>query len=574
MKRTDFDWVIRGGSVLDGTGACAVTADIAVKDGQIADMGRISARGAREMDADGALITPGFVDIHTHYDGVVTWGERLMPSSHHGVTTVVMGNCGVGFAPCRAEDHDLLIELMEGVEDIPEPVLSAGLPWKWESFEDYLDFVGERRTDIDFCAQLPHGALRVFVMGQRGADGDPATPEDIAKMRALTARAMEAGAIGVTTSRTLNHRSSTGAPTPSLKAERDELVGLGMGLADAGRGVFQVVSDFKDLDEEFEIISAVARESGQPLSISLAQGISVRGNYSKDYWRRILDRIHQANAEGMSIRAQVAPRAIGITLGLDVTMNPFMLTQAYKALADLPLAERVARMSTPETRERILSESVGMVEHPLQKFIGNLERVWELDAPLDYEPRPSTSIASRARALGVAPTTLMYDLLIADGGSKLFYSPFANYAEDSLDCCRDMILDEHCVMGLGDGGAHVATICDASFATFLLTHWGRDRSRGERIDLPTLVKAQTRETAETVGLTDRGLLKIGYKADINVIDFDALQVRTPEVVFDLPGGGRRLEQRAEGFLATFVSGEMTYEQGEATGALPGCLIRL
>ena len=574
MKRTDFDWVIRGGSVLDGTGASAVTADIAVKDGQIAEMGRISARGAREMDADGALITPGFVDIHTHYDGVVTWGERLMPSSHHGVTTVVMGNCGVGFAPCRAEDHDLLIELMEGVEDIPEPVLSAGLPWKWESFEDYLDFVGERRTDIDFCAQLPHGALRVFVMGQRGADGDPATPEDIAKMRALTARAMEAGAIGVTTSRTLNHRSSTGAPTPSLKAERDELVGLGMGLADAGRGVFQVVSDFKDLDEEFEIISAVARESGRPLSISLAQGISVRGNYSKDYWRRILDRIHQANAEGMSIRAQVAPRAIGITLGLDVTMNSFMLTQAYKALADLPLAERVARMSAPETRERILSESVGMVEHPLQKFIGNLERVWELDAPLDYEPQPSASIASRARALGVAPTTLMYDLLIADGGSKLFYSPFANYAEDSLDCCRDMILDEHCVMGLGDGGAHVATICDASFATFLLTHWGRDRSRGERIDLPTLVKAQTRETAETVGLTDRGLLKIGYKADINVIDFDALQVSAPEVVFDLPGGGRRLEQRAEGFLATFVSGEMTYEQGEATGALPGCLIRL
>ena len=574
MKRTDFDWVIRGGSVLDGTGASAFTADVAIKDGQIAQVGRVSARGAREVDADGALVTPGFVDIHTHYDGVVTWGERLMPSSHHGVTTVIMGNCGVGFAPCRHEDHELLIELMEGVEDIPEPVLSAGLPWKWESFEDYLDFVGERRTDIDFGAQLPHGALRVFVMGQRGADGAPATPEDIASMRALTRRAIDAGAIGVSTSRTLNHRSSRGVPTPSLKAERDELVGLGMGLADAGRGVFQVVSDFKDLDAEFDIISSVAMESGQPLSISLAQGISVRGNRSADYWRRILERIHEANAEGMSIRAQVAPRAIGITLGLDVTMNPFMLTGAYRALSHLALGERVARLASPEVREQILSESGGMAEHPLQTFIGNLERVWELEAPLDYEPLPSKSIASRARALGKAPAEHMYDLLIADGGSKLFYSPFANYAEDSLDCCRDMILDEHCVMGLGDGGAHVSTICDASFATFLLTHWGRDRTRGERIDLPTLVRAQTQDTAKTVGLTDRGLIEEGYKADINVIDFDALNACKPEVVFDLPGGGRRLEQRTEGFLATIVSGQMTYENGQATDALPGCLIRL
>ena len=574
MKHSTFDCVIRGGSIIDGTGAPAFTADLAINDGKIVEVGRVRARGAREVDADGALVTPGFVDIHTHYDGVVTWGERLMPSSHHGVTTVIMGNCGVGFAPCRAEDHDLLIELMEGVEDIPEPVLSAGLPWKWESFEDYLDFVGARRTDMDFGAQLPHGALRVFVMGQRGADGEPATPDDIAKMRALTKRAVEAGAIGVTTSRTLNHRSSRGAPTPSLKAEQDELVGLGMGLADAGKGVFQVVSDFKDLEREFDTISSVARESGRPLSISLAQGISVRGNRSKDYWRRILRRIHEANSEGMSIRAQVAPRAIGITLGLDVTMNPFMLTDGYKAIADLPLGERVAQMYTPESRAQILSESTGMVEHPLQAFIGNLERVWELDEPLDYEPKPEKGVASRARALSKTPTELMYELLIAEGGGKLFYSPFANYAEDSLDCCHDMILDEHCVMGLGDGGAHVSTICDASFTTFLLTHWGRDRTRGNRIDLPTLVKAQTHDTAQTVGLKDRGLLKPGYKADVNIIDFDALKVRKPEVVFDLPGGGRRLEQRTEGFLATMVSGEMTYEKGWPTDALPGCLIRL
>lgn len=573
MRPAQFDWVLRGGSVHDGTGAPAFNADVGVKDGRIGEIGRISGRGAREFYADGALVTPGFVDIHTHYDGVVTWGERLMPSSHHGVTTVIMGNCGVGFAPCRAEDHELLIELMEGVEDIPEAVLSAGLPWRWESFEDYLDFIGARRTDMDFGAQLPHGALRVFVMGQRGADGDPASTEDISEMRALTARAIKAGAIGVTTSRTLNHRSSRGVPTPSLTAERDELVGLGLGLADAGTGVFQAVSDFKDLDQEFDILAAVARESGRPLSISLAQGISVRGNRSTDYWREILTRIGDANREGLSIRAQVAPRAIGITLGLDVTMQPFMLTDACKRIAHLPLAARVAKMSDPDFRRRVLAEAGGTVEHPLQTFIGNLERVWELQDPPDYEPRPSASIAGRARKLGKAPEAHMYDLLVADGGTKLFYSPFANYAEDCLDCCREMILDEHCVMGLGDGGAHVSTICDASFATFLLTHWGRDRSRGELIGLPQLVKSHTRDTAQAVGLQDRGVLAEGYKADINVIDFDALKVRRPEVVFDLPGGGRRLEQRADGYLATFVSGEPTYEKGEATGALPGCLIR-
>lgn len=573
MRHPSFDTVIRGGRVLDGTGAEARTADIGIKDGIISGIGRFSGRGTREFDAGGALVTPGFVDIHTHYDGVVTWGERLMPSSHHGVTTVIMGNCGVGFAPCRADDHELLIELMEGVEDIPEPVLSTGLPWEWESFEDYLDFIGARSTDMDFGAQLPHGALRVFVMGQRGADGEPASREDISEMRTLTTRAMQAGAIGVTTSRTLNHRSSRGAPTPSLTAERDELVGLGLGLADAQAGVFQVVSDFKNLDQEFGILAAVARESGRPLSISLAQGISVRGNRSADYWRKILGRISDANREGMSIRAQVAPRAIGITLGLDVTMQPFMLTQACKSISHLSLAERVTRMSKSDFRKRVMAEVRSAVEHPLQTFIGNLERVWELDDPPEYEPSPKTSIASRARKLGKVPDDLMYDLLIAEGGTKLFYSPFANYAEDCLDCCREMILDEHCVMGLSDGGAHVSTICDASFTTYLFTHWGRDRSRGERIELSQLVKAQTRDTAEAVGLKDRGLLAEGYKADINVIDFDALKVLKPEVVFDLPGGGRRLDQRADGYVATFVSGEMTYEGGEATGALPGCLIR-
>lgn len=574
MLKSRFDWVLRAGTVLDGSGAPAGTADVAIKDGEIAEVGRVSGRGQREFNADGALVTPGFVDIHTHYDGLVTWGERLMPSSHHGVTTAIMGNCGVGFAPCRAEDHELLIELMEGVEDIPEPVLSAGLPWEWESFEDYLDFLSDRHTDIDFGAQLPHGALRVFVMGMRGARGEAANAADIGQMRELTKRAMEAGAIGVTTSRTLNHRSSSGDPTPSLTAAREELVGLGLGLADAGRGVFQVVSDFKDLDAEFGIISAVARESGHAVSISLAQGISVRGNRSKDYWREILACISAANEEGLTVRAQVAPRAIGITLGLDVTMNPFMLTGSYRHIAEDSLADRVSTMKDPRFKERLLAEASGRIEHPLQTFIGNLERVWELEDPPDYEPPPGASIAARARDLGVDPQSYMYDLLVDQGGCRLFYSPFANYAEDSLDCCRDMILDQHCVMGLGDGGAHVSTICDASFTTYLLAHWGRDRARGGLIDMALLVKAQSRDTAQAVGLFDRGVLEQGFKADVNLIDPSALRVRKPEVVFDLPGGGRRLEQRADGYLMTMVNGQATYEEGQATGALPGCLIRL
>ncbi len=573
MKGFGFDWIVRGGRLLDGTGAPGYSADVGIRDGRICEIGRIRARGAREFDADGAIVTPGFVDIHTHYDGVVTWGERLMPSSHHGVTTVVMGNCGVGFAPCRSEDHECLIELMEGVEDIPEAVLSEGLPWAWESFEEYLDFIAMRATDMDFAAQLPHGALRVFVMRQRGAEGAPASVDEIAEMRTLTKRAVEAGAIGVSTSRTLNHRSSSGAPTPSLNAARDELVGLGMGLADAGAGVFQAVSDFKDPDQEFALLASVAEASGRPLSVSLAQGISLHGNRSKDYWRLILKRIAEANRRGLSMRAQVAPRAIGVTLGLNVTMHPFMLTGRCRRIAHLPLAERVAQMSGAEFRAEVLAEARGCIEHPLQTFIGNFERVWELDEPPDYEPGQEASIASRARRSGQVPEALMYDLLIAEGGRKLFYSPFANYAEDSLDCCREMILDEHCVMGLSDGGAHVATICDASFPTFLCTHWGRDRTRGDLIDLAQLVKAQTRDTAQAVGFTDRGVLAEGYKADLNIIDFDALRVLKPEVVFDLPGGGRRLEQRARGYLATFVTGEMTYEQGAVTGALPGRLVR-
>jgi N-acyl-D-aspartate/D-glutamate deacylase len=563
----EHDLVIRGGSVLDGTGAPEVTADVAVRDGRVVEVGRVSGRGRREIDAAGALVTPGFVDIHTHYDGQATWSNRMTPSSHHGVTTAVMGNCGVGFAPVRASDHDLLIELMEGVEDIPGAALHEGLCWDWESFPQYLDYLGGRRFDMDLGAQLPHGALRVYVMGQRGADRAPATEGDVAEMRRLTAEAMRAGAIGFSSSRTLNHRSSRGEPTPSLTAEAAELNAIALGLKDAGRGVLEMISDFQDLDAEFALLEQMVAISGRPMSISLAQGLSPNG------WRRILDRIAAANGAGLVMRGQVAPRPIGILLGLTTTLNPFTSRPSYQEVAGLPLPERLGALADPGRKARILAEAPAPGIERLFRVMDEGRKLWVLGDPPDYEPAPEDSIAARAGAEGRDTWELAYDLMLGREGRVIFYTPFANYAENNLDCCREMLLDEHTVPGLGDGGAHVGTICDASFVTTLLAHWGRDRTRGERIDLPTLVKRQTRDTAAAVGLDDRGVLAPGMRADVNVVDFANLRNRAPEIVHDLPAGGARLEQRADGFLATVVAGEITYERGEHTGALPGRLIR-
>jgi N-acyl-D-aspartate/D-glutamate deacylase len=560
------DLVIRGGEVIDGTGAAARRADVAVDGGRIVDVGKVERRGRAEIAADGALVTPGFVDIHTHYDGQATWAQRMSPSNHHGVTTVVMGNCGVGFAPVKRADHQLLIELMEGVEDIPGSVLHEGLSWDWESFPQYLDYLSQRRFDMDIAAQLPHAALRVYVMGERGANREPATADDIAAMRKLAREAAAAGALGFSSSRTLNHRSSKGAPTPSLTAEVDELVGIALGLKDAGRGVLELISDFGDLDAEFAIVKRMAAESGRPISISLAQGLSPNG------WRKILSRIEASAAEGISMRGQVAPRPIGVVLGLSTTLNPLLLRPSYMAIAKLPLAERVARLADPALKAKILAEVPGPTFERMKRLIGDFERIWRLDDPPNYEPARETSIAAQARRLGRDPLELAYDLLLENAGKQLLFTPFANYADFNLDCCRDMILSDDCVMGLGDGGAHVGTICDASFPTYLLAHWGRDR-KGERIDLAHLVKRQTRDTARAVNLTDRGVIAPGMKADLNVIDFANLRVRAPAMVQDLPAGGSRLEQRADGYLATVVNGEITYRNGEPTDALPGRLIR-
>ncbi len=561
------DMVIRSGSVIDGTGQEAFTADVAVKDGLIVEVGKVSGAGQREVDADGALVTPGFVDIHTHYDGQATWSNRMSPSSHHGVTSVVMGNCGVGFAPVRPTDHELLIELMEGVEDIPGVALNEGLSWDWESFPDYLDYLSKRQFDMDIGAQLPHAALRVYVMGQRGADREPATAEDVLEMRRLTEEAVRAGALGFTSSRTLNHRSVRGEPTPTLQAEYDELVGMASALRRSGRGVMEMISDFDDLDEEFSLLESMVRSAGRPMSISLAQGISDHG------WRKVLGKIESASNAGLAMRGQVAPRPIGILLGLTTTLSPFTTRPSFSEVAKLPMAERVSALNDPMRKARILEEPTGHGFMRLFRLMDEGRKIWLMTDPPNYEPDPKDSLHAQATSRGLDPWSYVYDMLLQNQGKTLLYTPFANYAENNLDCCRDMILHKDTVMGLGDGGAHVGTICDASFITSLLTHWGRDRTRGEGIDLPTLIKCQSADTARAVDLNDRGTLQVGMRADVNIIDFDNLNVRLPEMVNDLPAGGARLQQRADGYQMTMVKGEPTYIEGQATDALPGRLMR-
>jgi N-acyl-D-aspartate/D-glutamate deacylase len=556
-----MDIVIRNGTVIDGTGADARTADVAINNGVITEVGRVDDTGAQEIDADGAIVTPGFVDIHTHYDGQAVWDERLQPSSWHGVTTVVMSNCGVGFAPVREEDRNRLVELMEGVEDIPGTAIHEGIKWEWESFPEYLDAIERRRHDIDFAAQVPHGALRLYVMGDRGGRGDVATEDDIAEMGRLAAEAVDAGALGFTTSRTRNHRTIKGEPTPTLKAAREELVGIADALGHLGKGVLQVVSDFLDIDDEFGTVRAMAESSGRPISISLAQNMIF-----PDQWRELLDRLAEGNKDGLKMTGQVAPRPVGLVLGLQASMNPFLGNPAYMEIASLPLDERVAAMRESARRDAILAAAEG------HNGIFGFDRIFELGNPPDYEPKAENSIAARAAREGRSAPELAYDLVLADDGKALLYTPFLNYVHGNLDATHEMLAHANTVPGLGDGGAHVGTICDASFTTTLFTLWGRDRDHG-KFALPYLVQQHCRDTARTVGLYDRGVLAPGYRADVNVIDFDGLRLSPPEIHYDLPAGGRRLLQKVQGYKHTIVNGVETYQDGEATGALPGALVR-
>jgi N-acyl-D-aspartate/D-glutamate deacylase len=558
-----YDVIIRGGTVVDGTGAPARTADVAITDGVVAEVGRVDGDAARTIDADGLLVAPGFVDIHTHYDGQASWGERMIPSSWHGVTTVVAGNCGVGFAPVHPSDHDRLIELMEGVEDIPGIVLHEGLSWEWQTFPEFMDVLERRRFDVDVAVQVPHGALRLHVMGERGAAREEATPDDIAAMAALAREAVEHGALGFSTSRTLNHRTSRGEYTPTLTAGADELVGIATAIGTTGRGVLQVVSDFADGDAEFAMFRRMSVESGRPLSFSLSTGRRGPG------WRRMVDLLDQANADGVPITAQVAPRAIGLLLGLQCTLHPLLGNAVYREFAVLPLDERVAALRDPAMREQVKAA------HDTDKgrnLLADFDNMFPLGDPPDYEPAPESSVAQRAARAGRDPFDLAYDLLLADDGRAFLYAPFLNYADGNLDAAGELLAHPNTVVGLGDGGAHVGTICDASFPTTLLAWWGRDRDHG-RMELPFLVRRHTSDTARAVGLLDRGVLAPGFRADVNVIDFEHLVARRPEMRHDLPAGGRRLVQTAEGYVATLVAGEVTYEHGEAREPLPGRLVR-
>ena len=565
----EYDVVIRGGTVVDGTGAARRTADVAVRDGGIVEVGAVSGHGRQEIDAAGAMVAPGFVDIHTHYDGQATWDHRLQPSAWHGVTSVVAGNCGVGFAPVVPEHHQRLIDLMEGIEDIPGTALHEGLPWNWQTYEQYLDVLASRRFDLDIGTQVPHAALRVHVMGERAVAGATATADEVAEMAALAAAAVEAGALGFSTSRTLNHKSIDGELTPSYDAGVEELVAIAAAVGKTGRGVLQLVTDFLDIDVDMAIMEAMVRASGRPLTVSLNQN-----HYDPGGYRTVLSRIAEANVGGLPIKAQVAARGIGLVMGLELTLHPFMTNPIWRELAHLPLADQVGRLARPEVKASVLAAQTREKSTTLigGRLIDKFQIMYELTDPPDYEPDPAMSVAARAAREGRDPVDLAYDLLVADGGRGLLYALTSNFEDGTLGPVQEMLGDAWTLPGLSDGGAHVGSICDGSFPTTLLQHWGRDREAGS-FDLEFLVQRQCRDTAAAVGLLDRGVLAPGFRADVNVIDMERLALRRPEVHHDLPGGGRRLLQRAVGYRHTFVRGVETYRDGVETGELPGRLIR-
>jgi N-acyl-D-aspartate/D-glutamate deacylase len=563
----EHDLIIRGGTVVDGTGDATRTADVAVRDGVITEVGVVKGSATREIDADGALVAPGFVDIHAHYDGQATWDDRMQPSSWHGVTTVVFGNCGVGFAPVHDRDHGRLVELMEGVEDIPGTALHEGLSWTWRSFAEFLDAC-DTPKDMDIAAQVPHGALRLHVMGERGAAREDATADDIAEMGRIAAEGIAAGALGFTTSRTSNHRTSTGEFTPTLTAAAEELIGIAEAVGLGGTGVFQLVSDFRDRDAEFAMMRRMCEVSGLPLSFTI-----VESPMGPEFHHEMLGRIEAARADGLRITGQCPVRPIGILLGFECTLNPFLRNPVWKEVSALAPGERVVALSDPDRRRRLL-ESAGGVDKTLVggALIEKFEIMFEIGDPPNYEPPPDQTVTRRAEAAGISPAEMALDLLMKNDGTNMLWLPFTNYGRMNLDGTRELLTHPFTVPALSDGGAHVGTICDGSFPTTLLQHWGRDRPEG-RIDVSFLVQRQSRDTARAVGLLDRGVIAPGYRADLNVIDFDRLRVRAPELAYDLPAGGRRILQRADGYLHTFVGGEETYADGEATGALPGRLVR-
>lgn len=561
-----YDLVIRGGSIVDGSGQPSYQGDVGIIGDRIVAVGEVAGGGETEIDATGMIVTPGFVDVHTHYDGQVTWEQRLAPSSQHGVTTVIMGNCGVGFAPARSGDHELVIKLMEGVEDIPEVVMAKGVPWNWETFPEYLDALAKRETDVDFAAQLPHSPLRVYVMGERGANLEPPTADDLARMRELTREAIEAGAVGVSTSRNLAHRFRDGRHAPSILTELDELKALALGLRDAGAGVFQLIpSTDKPSTGEWQVIESLNEASGRPVNFSLLTGDTINGGYQP-----LVDGLAKAANEDRPIHGQFFPRPVGFLFGLDLSYHPFSLNPSYKEIAELPLEQKVARMRDPAYRARLLSEEPQDPNPFFMWVVQQTHMLFPLGDPPNYAPAQEDSIKHRAAALGIGERELMYDELLRQEGHAILYCPAGNTQGGRLDAAADLFGKPGMVLGLGDGGAHYGMICDAAYPTFLLTRYVRDRGM---LPIETAVRMLARDTAESVCLLDRGLLKPGYKADLNVIDLEQLHLYGPRVQRDLPAGGKRLTQKSDGYEATIVSGQITYRRGRATSALPGRLVR-
>jgi N-acyl-D-aspartate/D-glutamate deacylase len=570
-----YDLLITNGTIVDGSGGEPFTGDVAITDGRIAAVGSPGSLGteAREViDATGLLVTPGFVDIHTHYDGQVTWDPYLTPSSWHGVTTVVMGNCGVGFAPVHPDKRRWLVELMEGVEDIPGTALTEGMRWGWETFPEYLAFLESMPRAIDVGAQIAHGPVRAYVMGDRGAANEVATADDIAAMAAIVKDAIAAGALGFTTSRTMMHKALDGTPVPGTFADEAELWGIGQALAELGAGLFEVspngVAGENDtaVPEEVEWMGRLAKAIDRPVTFAMTQS-----NGAPRLYKEVLAAAEAAAAAGATLVPQVAGRASGLLFGLDTTYHPFSGRPTYAGLAGLPAAEKLARLRDPEVRAAILTERD---DNPMGSLLERMaDRIWPFTDEVDYEPPVEDSVGHIAAREGRTPDEVLYDMIVAEGPEQLFMVPMLNYADNSFEPLREMITHPNAVLGLADGGAHCAIICDASIPTTMLTHWTRDRKRGEKLPVPLVIKRQTHDTAELYGLHDRGLLAPGYKADVNIIDYENLRLHRPEISYDLPGDARRLVQRADGYVATIVSGEVVLRDGEPTGALPGRVLR-
>jgi N-acyl-D-aspartate/D-glutamate deacylase len=570
------DLLIKGGTVLDGTGQPGRTADVAVDDGRVVAVGQLGNPAARQtLEADGLLVTPGWVDVHTHYDGQATWDDVLAPSTWHGVTSLVMGNCGVGFAPARPDRHDWLIGLMEGVEDIPGTALAEGIEWEWETFPEYLDALDRRRWPVDVGTQVAHGAVRAYVMGDRGARNEPARPEDIEEMRRIVAEALEAGALGFSTSRTVAHLAVDGEPVPGTYAGEDELFGIGRALRDTGRGVFELApagvagEDVVAPAAEADWMARLAADIGRPVTFALLQV-----DADPDLWRHLLEAASTAAAAGHRLVPQVAGRPTGLLSGLRTTHCLFDWIPTF---ADLKARcatkdELVARLADPAIRQAI----VGWTP-PDQAMADMMDKAYAttyvLGSPPDYEPGPERTLTALAAAAGRHPLDLAFEAMAADDGRGLLYVPILNYSSGDLEPAREMLLHPESALGLGDGGAHVGVICDASMPTFMLTHWTRDRTRGDRLPIEWVVRKQTSDTARLYGLEDRGILAPGFRADVNLIDYDGLRLGDPTVVSDLPAGGSRILQDATGYVATIKGGQVTFDQGRDTGVRPGHLLR-